>query len=140
MKNDLTPGMELTVERLVETADLASAISADPEDAFPRVFATSRMVALMELAAARLMKPLLGDGEMSVGVTVDISHDAPTPAGATVRATARFREREGKLFLFDVIAEDPAGVVGRGTHRRAIVTTERIVAGAERRRTAPGNS
>jgi predicted thioesterase len=138
MATELREGEHLTISKVVEDADLAATISADPEDAFPRVFATSRMVAMMELAAARLMKPLLGSGEMSVGVTVDIAHEAATPPGATVRATARFTGREGKLFVFEVTAEDPAGIVGRGTHKRAIVATERIVAGAERRRTAAG--
>ena len=136
MGEELTAGRELTISRIVEETDLASTISADPEDAFPRVFATSRMIAMMELAAARLLRPLLSTGEMSVGVTVDVAHEAATPAGVPVRVTARFRAREGRLFVFDVVAEDPAGIVGRGTHKRAIVTTERIVAGAERRRMA----
>lgn len=140
MAEELTPGRELTISRVVEETDLASTISADSEDAFPRVFATSRMVAMMELAAARLMRPLLREGEMSVGVRVEVAHEAATPAGAEVRITARFRGREGKLFLFDVIARDPAGVVGRGTHARAIVATARIVAGAERRRTPQESS
>ena len=140
MADELIPGTKLTISRTVEETDLASTISADPDDAFPRVFATSRMVAMMELAAARLMRPHLAAGEMSVGVTVDIAHEAATPPGAEIRATAGFREREGKLFVFDVTAEDPAGIVGRGTHKRAIVATERIVAGAERRRMAKGSA
>ncbi len=140
MSEELSPGNELTISRVVEETDLASTISADSDDAFPRVLATSRMVAMMELAAARLMRPLLAAGEMSVGVTLDITHEAATPPGAEVRTTARFREREGKLFVFDVTAEDPAGIVGRGTHKRAIVATARIVAGAERRRMAGGTA
>jgi len=117
----------------VAQSDLASALNLEPADAFPPVFATSRMVALMELAAARVLRPNLRAGELSVGVSVDVVHTAATPPGATVTATAKFVGREGKLFLFEVSAVDNAGEIGRGTHKRAIVTTERLVAGAAQR-------
>ena len=117
----------------VASSDLASALNLEPADAFPPVFATSRMVALMELAAARVLRPHLRAGDLSVGVTVDVIHTAATPPGATVTATARFVGRDGKLFLFDVSAADNAGEIGRGTHKRAMVSTERLVAGAARR-------
>ena len=117
----------------VATSDLASALNLEPADAFPPVFATSRMVALMELAAARVLRPHLREGEASVGVSVEVIHTAATPPGATVTATARFVGREGKLFLFEVSAADNAGEIGRGTHKRAVVATERLVGGAARR-------
>ncbi len=117
----------------VAPSDLASALNLEPEDAFPPVFATSRMVALMELAAARVLRPHLRPGELSVGVTLDVSHTAATPPGATVSATAKFIGREGKLFVFEVLALDDAGEIGRCKHKRAVVTTERLVAGAARR-------
>jgi len=63
----------------VQAADTARALSISPEDQFPEVFATSRMIALMELAAARLMKSDLKDGELSVGVSLNVRHTAPTP-------------------------------------------------------------
>lgn len=125
-----------TAEITVSEHDLASRVAVAPEDAFPGVFATARMVGLMEVAASRCLVPLLQPGEMSVGVGVDVQHTAPTPPGARVRATARYVGREGKLFRFEVEAEDEAGTVGRGTHTRAIVAAARLLAGAERRRGA----
>ena len=97
------------------------------------MLATARMVALMEIAASRVLQPLLGPGELSVGVTVDVSHNAPTPMGAQVTATARYAGREGKLFLFEVSVADPGGEVGRGWHKRAIVSNERLQSGAAKR-------
>lgn len=129
----LNAGESAVVNWTVTTEDLASALSADPRDQFPDVFATSRMIALMELAAARAMRSLLAEGELSVGVTVEISHSAPTACGETVRATARYVGQEGKLYLFEVLAEDAGGEIGRGTHRRAIVSTNRLLEGAQRR-------
>jgi len=126
---DSTASARLTVG----PSDLASAIGLEPADAFPPVFSTSRMVALMELAAARILRPHLRPGELSVGVSLEVVHTAPTPPGATVTATARFLGCEGKLFLFEVSAADNAGEIGRCTHKRAVVTAERLVAGAAQR-------
>ena len=122
-----------TAEWVVTDADLASALPIQTDDEFPPVFATARMIGLMEIAAARVLQPLLGPGELSVGVTVDVSHTAPTPLGAQVIATARYAGRDGKLFLFEVSVADPGGEVGRGWHKRAIVSSERLQAGAAKR-------
>jgi fluoroacetyl-CoA thioesterase len=106
-------------ELVVSAGDLASAIGADPGDSFPPVLATVRMIALMEVAGARVLKPFLEPGELSVGVTVDVSHTAATPEGTRVTATARYRGREGKLFVFEVAAHDQGGEIGRLTPRGA---------------------
>ena len=118
----------------VQESDLACALSPAHLDSFPRVFATARMVALMEMAAARAMKPVVEEGEVSAGVLVNVTHTAATPVGAKVTATARFLGMSGKFYEFEVAASDGAGEVGRGTHRRAIVEHGRLLEGAERRR------
>ena len=110
-----------TAELVVGPADLASSIATEGGDQFPAVLATARMIALMETAAARVLEPLLGPGELSVGVTVDITHSAPTPPGALVTANARYTGREGKLFVFEISARDEGGEIGRGSHKRAIL-------------------
>ena len=120
-------------ELIVGPSDLASSISVKGGDEFPAVLATARMVALMETAAARVLQPFLGPGELSVGVTVDIIHSAPTPSGVRVIANARYTGREGKLFVFEITAHDAGGEVGRGSHKRAIVESERLVRAAVKR-------
>jgi fluoroacetyl-CoA thioesterase len=131
---EMPVGQSGTATLVVGEGDTAKVLGLDAGDDFPPVFATARMIALMEVAAARAMKGLLRPGELSVGVGVDVEHSAPTPVGATVRATARFLAREGKLYRFEVRAEDEGGEIGRGIHRRAIITTERLLAGARRRK------
>jgi len=135
MPNDKEPEPNATgtATLIVGPQDLASSIASVTGDSFPPVFATARMIALMEVAASRVLVPLLGPGELSVGVTVDINHTAPTPLGAEVTATARYAGREGKLFLFEVSCADKGGEVGRGWHKRAIVSSERLQSGAARR-------
>lgn len=122
-----------SAELIVADSDLASALALSVEDSFPPVFATARMVALMELAGARLLSPFVGPGELSVGVTVEVAHTAATPAGVKVVATARYIGREQRLFVFEVVARDEGGEIGRGSHKRAIISTERLLSGAVRR-------
>ena len=123
-----------TADVIVSDGDLASAIAFDAEDKFPPVFATARMVALMEVASSRILRPHLEEDELSVGVAVDVLHTAATPPGARVVATARYVGLDGKLFVFEVTASDDAGEVGRGTHRRAVIQTSRLMAGAAKRK------
>lgn len=126
-------GSTASARLTVAASDLANILNLEPGDSFPPVFATSRMVGLMEVAAARILAPHLGPGEASVGVSVDVAHTAATPPGAGVTAAAKFVGKEGKLFVFEVSASDDAGEVGRGTHKRATVSVERLLAGAARR-------
>jgi len=125
-----------TAELFVSATDLASALSLDAGDTYPPVFSTSRMIALMEIASSRVLQPFLAPGELSVGVHVDAVHTAATPRGIKVTATARYTGREGKLYVFEVTAHDRGGEIGRATHKRAVVTTERLLAGADRRNRA----
>ena len=136
-RKELPPGSAGTASLIVAESDLASALSTEHAVSFPRVFATARMVAVMELAAARAMSPILKEGELSVGVSIDVTHTAATPEGATVRAHARFTGMEGKIYRFEVSAEDEGGEIGRGSHRRAAIETGRLLAGAQRRRRPP---
>ena len=118
----------------VQPSDTAEAVAIAAEDAFPAVFATSRMIALMEVAAARAMRPLLEPGQLSVGVALSIEHRAATPLGGHVRAVATYLRPEGKLYRFKVEVFDDAGAIGGGEHTRAIVATERLLAGAAKRK------
>jgi fluoroacetyl-CoA thioesterase len=127
-------GDSLEAQFTVEPSDSAAALEMAQEDSFPNVFATARMVTFMEIAATRLMRPLLEPGQHSVGVLVSVRHTAPTPIGAQVRTVATYLGQEGKLFRFKVEAFDDAGPIGDGEHTRAIVTTSRLLAGAEKRR------
>jgi fluoroacetyl-CoA thioesterase len=122
----------------VKKEDLASEVAVTSDDVFPAVLATSRMIGLMEVSAARLLKPQLKPGEISVGVGVDIKHFAPTPEGEEVRVVATFLQLDGKLYLFEVEVFDRAGKVASGKHTRAIVEMNRLMEGAGARMAKAG--
>jgi fluoroacetyl-CoA thioesterase len=133
-RKELAPGSSGTASRVVEESDLASSLSPDHEDSFPRVFATARMVALMEMAAARAMREVLEEGELTAGVSISVTHTAATPLGASVSAAATFLGMAGKFYRFEVVARDEAGEIGRGTHERAVISHRRLLEGAQARR------
>jgi len=130
MSDALAVGETGEVTQVVAPEDTAKAMARSPEEDFPAVLATTRMIGLMELAASLPMRKLLRAGQLSVGVGVDVVHLAATPIGVPVRAVATFLGMEGKLHRFKVQAFDRGGLVGEGEHTRAIIGTERLIAGA----------
>ena len=126
----LAPGLEATVEAVVDESMLADRVGSGPV----RVLATPIVVALVERAAVAAMAPALPEGTISVGTRIDLAHVAPTPAGGTVVATARVEGVERRRVSFNVTVRDEAGEVARGTHDRAIVVRERFERAAAGRR------
>jgi fluoroacetyl-CoA thioesterase len=92
----------------------------------PAVFATGFMVALMEWTCLHALAPHLDEGEGSVGIHVDVSHDAATPAGYTVTVDAEVTEVEGRKVWFYVRAHDGEDQIGEGYHQRAIVQWDKF--------------
>lgn len=129
----MEPGESWKFRYQVTPADTAAALNGITGDTFPAVLATTKCIALLELAAGHLLVPLCAPGELSVGVVVDVRHTAATKVGALVEAEARFTGRDGKLYAFEVVARDEGGEVMRGVHKRAIVSEERLLQGAARR-------
>lgn len=98
------------------------------------VLATPIMIAWMENAAKHALQPFLEAGETTVGIHVDCSHDAASPVGIAVKVTATVKEVQRRVITFDVYAEDAKGPIGRGTHERAVVLSDRFMRKAEERK------
>jgi fluoroacetyl-CoA thioesterase len=122
----IAPGAAFEFSYVAREEDTAAALNEVTGEVYPRVFSTTRCIALLELAAGKLLVPLLKPGELSVGVVVHVEHLAATPVGATVTAHARFTGLEGKLYVFEVAARDGGGEIMRGVHKRAIVDDARL--------------
>ena len=88
------------------------------------VLATPCVVALMENAAAALADKVLDDDELTT--VISIEHTSPTPLGAEVTATAVLKSVDGRMFNFEVFAEDKKGEIARGTHTRVSVKSEKF--------------
>lgn len=91
------------------------------------VFATPAMAALMEKAAAESVAPYLEPGYTSVGTMIQIEHVSATPKGCAVRCESELVGVEGRKLRFTLAAYDGAGLIGRGTHERAIVERAKFI-------------
>lgn len=91
------------------------------------VFATPMMAALMEAAAVNALAGCLEEGQGTVGVHMDISHDSATPVGLKIWSEAELIRVEGRALTFTVTAFDEAGPIGKGSHTRFIVQNEKFM-------------
>ena len=128
MKDTLQAGIKASFSYTVPAEKTVPHIYAEaPEmQSMPAVFATGFMVALMEWTCVRALSAHLDDGEGSVGIHVDVSHDAPTPAGFTVTVDVEATEVDGRKVWFYVRAHDGVDQIGEGYHQRAIVDWEKF--------------
>jgi fluoroacetyl-CoA thioesterase len=131
-------GKSTTVTAIVTVNDTAKALLVSygaslPTDNYANVFATTKMIGLMELAAGRLLEQIQDINQLSVGVEINVKHLNATPVGQEVTATAIYLGKEGLLHKFNVVAFDKGGKIGEGHHTRAIIEIDRLILGAERR-------
>jgi fluoroacetyl-CoA thioesterase len=126
-------GTTSTVRCAVEAEHLAARLANEPEESYPAVFSTPWLLAQFERAAAKVLRPILESGQVSVGARATMEHLAPTPLGGEVTAYARYVGMDGALYLFEVWATDEAGLIGKGTHARAIVPGAAVEKRAEKR-------
>ena len=120
---EITVGMKGQAESFVEREDTALEVGSGSI----LVYATPCMVALMEGAACEAISAALGEDQTSVGIELSVKHTAATPVGMDVRAEAEVTAVEGKIITFAVTAYDESGIIGQGTHQRAVVSTQKFL-------------
>ncbi|WP_207934271.1 hypothetical protein [Actinomadura sp. KC06] len=79
--------------------------------ALPAVSATGCLVGIVEWACMRALDGHLDDGEQTLGVHVDFSHEVPTPLGSPLTVGAELTGVEGRHLTFTVKAFDDAARV-----------------------------
>ena len=114
--------------RLEQTVTEELAAATVGSGALP-VFGTPYMIAMMENAALTLLQNFIEEDKGSVGTQINVSHEAPTPVGMKVLVEAEITavSENGKMVDFAVRAWDEKGLIGQGTHTRAIINNERFL-------------
>ncbi len=128
MKPGLKPGDRASFSMRVTAGDTVPALFADRR-AFldmPDVFATAKMVGLMEWACVEQLRPFYEDGEDSLGIHVDVDHSAPTLPGQVVTVETEVEEIDGRFLWFRVVAHDGIDQIGAGRHRRAVIDSTKF--------------
>ena len=86
-------------------------------------FSTPSMILLMEQAASEGVNGHLQEGEVSVGIEVNVRHLAAADIGATIVAHAELISVARTRLPFPVEAYDADRTIGEGTHKRAVIKT-----------------
>lgn len=120
---EIAVGMKGEVGTTVEREDTALEVGSGSL----LVYATPCMVALMEGAACEAIAEALGENQTTVGTALSIEHVSATPVGLDVRAEATVTAVEGKVITFEVKAFDEAGEIGRGTHKRVVINSQKFL-------------
>lgn len=125
--------MELGIKGCTERVVTEELLACNVGSGLVAVFATPMMIAGLENTAAASVEPFLEEGKTTVGTQMNVSHVAATPAGMKVRFETELTEiaPNGKILTFRVAAYDEAGLIGEGTHQRAIVDKARFEAKAQ---------
>ena len=93
------------------------------------VFGTPYLVAMVENAAFTYLQQELPEGKSTVGTKVEVSHVSPSPVGMEITVTVEVTDisANGKMVDFKATATDTAGLIGEGTHQRAVITVDRFM-------------
>ena len=111
-------------EGLVVTRELTAAHYGS---GLVEVFATPALVALMESTCLGSVLPFLPEGWGTVGVKVDIVHTRATPVGQRVSCESTLVEVDRRRLVFEVVAHDERGEIGRGRHERFVIDTKKFM-------------
>ena len=120
---EITVGMKGEAATLVEREDTAAEVGSGSL----LVYATPCMAALMEGAACDAIAEALSETQTTVGTELSIQHLSATPVGLEVRAEAEVTAVDGKVLTFEVRAFDEAGEIGKGTHKRVVVSAQKFL-------------
>ena len=137
MKDSLQPGIRYTHHFQVPDSKTVPALYPESDEfvAMPEVFATGFLVGLLEWACILALKPHLDwPAEQTVGTHIDVSHEAATPPGMTVKATVELIEVDGKRLVFNVEASDDIDVIARGCHERFVIDRAKFDARLEKKK------
>jgi len=128
MKPTLKPGLTHRFSfKVPENKTVPYLYPESPEiKSMPAVFATGFLVGLFEWTCIQLIQPHLDAGEGSVGVHIDMSHLAATPAGMTVTVDAECTKVDGRRLSFKLKADDGVDLIGEGRHERFVVAWDKF--------------
>ena len=118
----MNTGIKGQVEFIVDESSSAKTMGSGTLS----VLATPKMIAMLEKAAWESVQPYLDEDCVTVGIRMDVTHDAATPLGMKVTCTSVLTHVEGKKLIFQVEAFDERGHIGGGTHERFIVNKEKF--------------
>ncbi len=125
----MKPGIRYEHKFVVPNSKTVPALYPEAQEfvAMPEVFATGFLVGFLEWACIKAINPHLNwPKEQTVGIHINVSHDAATPPGLEVTATIELIKVDGRKLLFSVEAHDGIDLISKGQHERFVIDKEKF--------------
>lgn len=129
MKETLKPGIRYDHQYVVPVSKTVPALYSESEEfaVMPKVFATGFLVGFIEWACIKAINPHLDwPNEQSVGIHINISHEAATPPGLEITATVELIKVDGRKLKFSVEVHDGIDLISKGEHERFVINKEKF--------------
>lgn len=129
MKETLKPGIRYEHRFIVPPSKTVPALYPEAEEfvAMPEVFATGYLIGFIEWTCIKAINPHLDwPREQTVGIHIDVSHEAATPPGFEVTATVELIAVEGKKLVFAIQVHDNTDLIAKGLHERFIIDKQKF--------------
>jgi fluoroacetyl-CoA thioesterase len=129
MKDSLKPGLKYRHQFVIPLSKTVPSLypEADEFIQMPEVFATGFLVGFLEWACILCINPHLDwPDEQTVGIHIDVTHEAATPPGFEVTADVELVEVDGQKLVFNVEAHDGVDLISKGRHERYIINKNKF--------------
>jgi fluoroacetyl-CoA thioesterase len=129
LKDTLKPGIRYEHKFVVQNSKTVPALYPESNEfvVMPEVFATGFLVGFLEWACIKAINPHLDwPKEQTVGIHINVSHDAATPPGLEVTASVELVKVDGRKLLFSVEAHDGIDLISKGQHERFVINKEKF--------------
>ena len=130
IEHNIKEGISITFEKEVRERDT---IGDYGSTALDYLMSTPSLVAILISASAKLLNPLVSEGSVTVGGSVELRHEQPTLLGEKVWMVVTVRNVNGNRISLDFVASDKSGVIASGKHERFVVNGENILDTAYKR-------
>lgn len=92
------------------------------------VLATPTMVAWMENTSILLTEEYLNEGDTTVGICINTTHEKASAIGETIICTATLTAVEGRKLVFEIECFNKDNVrIGKAYHERFIVNSQKFM-------------
>jgi fluoroacetyl-CoA thioesterase len=129
LKETLKPGIRYQHKFLLPPTKTVPALYPEAPEflVMPEVFATGFLVGFLEWACIKAVIPHLDwPEEQSLGIHIDVSHEAATPPGLEITASVELIAVEGRKLTFTVSAHDGVDLISRGRHQRFVINKKKF--------------
>ena len=129
----ITVGLSTIYSREVGSSDTLP--SRDAAGILDFLISTPAILTMVIQASTEMLDPLLSDGFITVGKTIELTHERPTMIGETISLILTVTKIEDTKIFINIDGHDATGQICKGTYERHIVDKNFLLDAAYRRAT-----